>query len=315
MAVAGVVTAAVLVAGCSSPASSPSVLPSAVSQEPSTVMSTPPAAIPDPARFAFANVQPTVTELSSDANGGVTVTDLTFTADGIQPTEAYLVAPESGPPGPAIIWFHWVEYGNPTSNRTEFLQEARGLAARGAVSLLVQGRLPWLEPPVSITHDVSAIEQEVRMLWNGLLLLDVRPEVDNTRLAVVGHDFGGMYGSVFFGAEHHLNALVVMAPTARWADWFHRYWEISDPEDEYRAALAGLDPVTWLPEADGRPILLQFASDDEYVPADVAAEISAAAGSTARTETYEDAGHELNEAARTDREVFLAEHLALPSAD
>jgi dienelactone hydrolase len=277
-------------------------------------MSTP-AAIPDPSRFAFANVPPTVTELSTETTDGVTVTDLTFTAEDIQPTEAYLVTPADGPPGPAIIWFHWVEFGNPTSNRTEFLEEARALAARGAVSLLVQGRMPWLEPPESIAHDVPAIEQEVRMLWNGLLLLDVRPEVDNTRLAVVGHDFGGMYGSVFFGAEHHLNALVVMAPTARWADWFHRYWPISDPEDEYRAAVAGLDPVTWLPEADDRPILLQFASDDEYVPADVAAEISAAAGPSARTETYDGAGHELNEAARADREAFLAEQLSLSPAD
>jgi fermentation-respiration switch protein FrsA (DUF1100 family) len=105
--------------------------------------------------------------------------------------------------------------------------------------------------------------------------------------------------------------MVMMAPTARWADWFYRYWDISDPEDEYLAAMAGLDPVTWLPLAAPRPVLLQFASNDEYVPADVAAEISAAAGSSAETRTYEGAGHELNEAAMTDRAAWLAELLGL----
>jgi fermentation-respiration switch protein FrsA (DUF1100 family) len=107
----------------------------------------------------------------------------------------------------------------------------------------------------------------------------------------------------------------MMAPTARWADWFYRYWEISDPEDEYLDAMAGLDPVTWLPLAAPRPVLLQFALNDQYVPADVAAEISAAVGSSGETRTYEGAGHELNEEAMTDRDAWLAELLGLPAAN
>jgi predicted esterase len=222
------------------------------------------------------------------------------------------VAPANGERGPGIIWFHWVEYGSPTSNRTEFLPEARAMAARGAASLLVQGRMPWLEPPESIAHDVPAVEREVRMLWFSLVTLGNRPEVDPDRgLAIVGHDFGAMYASVFFGWDGHLDGLVMMAPTARWADWFYRYWQISDPEDEYLAAMAGLDPVTWLPLAAPRPVLLQFASNDEYVPGSVAEEISAAAGSSGETRTYDGAGHELNEAAMTDRAAWLADLLGL----
>jgi predicted esterase len=267
-------------------------------------MSSPSAVTPDPSRFGFTDAQPTVTEITSETTDGVTVTDLTFEEPGDPPTEAYLVAPATGEPGPAIIWFHWVEYGSPTSNRTEFLEEARTMAARGAVSLLVQGTMPWLEPPESIAHDVATVEQEVRMLRRALFVLDVRPEVDNTRLAIVGHDFGAMYASLYFGADGHQAALVMMAPTARWADWFYRYWQISDPEADYTAALAGLDPVTWL----------QFASNDQYVPTAVADEISAAAGSSAETRTY-DTGHEMNEEARTDRDAWLAEQLEFAAPD
>jgi fermentation-respiration switch protein FrsA (DUF1100 family) len=105
--------------------------------------------------------------------------------------------------------------------------------------------------------------------------------------------------------------MVMMAPTARWADWFYRYWDISDPEDEYLAAMAGLDPVTWLPLAAPRPVLLQFAEHDDYVPASVAAEISTAAGSSAESRTYAGAGHALNEEAMTDRDTWLADLLGL----
>ncbi|HJT63725.1 MAG TPA: hypothetical protein VJ839_03035 [Candidatus Limnocylindria bacterium] len=306
-----VTAAATLIAACTSAAESPGASPSVPSQEPSPPMSTDAsAAAPNPDRFGFSDELPMTTVISAETTDGVTVTDLTFEEPADPPTEAYLVTPESGDPGPGIIWFHWVEYGNPTSNRTEFLDEARALATRGAVSLLVQGTMPWLEPPESIAHDVATIEQEVRMLRRALFVLDARPEVDNTRLAIVGHDFGAMYASLYFGADGHQNALVMMAPTARWADWFYRYWQISDPEDEYLAAMAGLDPVTWLPLGAPRPVLLQFASNDEYVPQDVAEQISAAAGSSAETRIY-DTTHEMNVDARAERDDWLADQLGL----
>jgi dienelactone hydrolase len=264
----------------------------------------------DPSIFAFAPAAPEVTVAGTQTADGVTTIDLLFEAEGVEPTEAYLVTPEAATaPGPGIIWFHWIETGDPTSNRTEFLPEAQALAASGVTSLLVQGSMPWTDQPESIAHDVPAVQADARMLRSGLDLLAARAEVDPARLAAVGHDFGGMYSSIVFGADDRLRALVVMAPTARWADWFYRYWQISDPEAEYAAALAPMDPLTWLPLAAPRPVLLQFAGNDQYVPADIAAEISAAAGDSAQTETYEDAGHHLNEAAQADRTLFLGEQL------
>ncbi len=63
-------------------------------------------------------------------------------------------------------------------------------------------------------------------------------------------------------------------------------------------------------------MLLQFASNDQYVPESVAEEISTAAvGLTAETRTYDDAGHELNDEARADRDAWLAEILGLPAPE
>ena len=83
-----------------------------------------------------------------------------------------------------------------------------------------------------------------------------------------------MYSSVLFGQDKSLAALVMMAPTARWSDWFLKYWAITDDPNAYKAAFKPLDPVTSLKNANGRPVLLQFATQDLYVSADTATEIT-----------------------------------------
>lgn len=283
----------------------------ATSAEPST-SARPTAATFDPSVLGAPGAAPQVVSGGTEMAGGVTTEDITFSSDAVAPTEAYLVRPSraGGGAAPAIVWFHWLESGSPTSNRTEFLEEAHGLAKRGVVSLLVQGRFPWTERPTSSAHDVAAVAADVRMLRAAVDLVAARDDVDADRIALVGHDFGAMYASVVFDSDERPATLVMMAPTARWADWFLRYWAISDPDTDYLAAMAPLDPVTWLPAGDDRPILLQFASRDPYVPEAVAEAISDAAGASAETRTY-DAEHELDEAARADRDAWLVRELGL----
>jgi predicted esterase len=297
-----------------SPASSSggSASPSGATPGESAVASIVPAMTFDPAQLGAPGPAPNVGVVNRTTAGGVTTEDVTFARDGVTSTQAYLVHPASAGkrPAPAVLWFHWLETGAPTSNRTEFLDEARGLAADGVVSLLVQGTFPWLDRPSSLDHDLGAVESDVRMLRAGLDLLVARSDVDPARIALVGHDFGAMYASVVFGSDARVAALVVMAPTARWGDWFLRYWAVSGSHDAYSAAMAPLDPVTWLGRASGRPVLLQFAAHDPYVPAAVAAALSDAAGASGETRAY-DAGHQLDAAAAADRDAWLKAHLGL----
>ena len=290
-----IVITATLLIGCASP--------SATAMPTPTVPSTPaPSAAPTAAAPSFERI-------ATETADGVTVTDLIF--DGGRPSSAYLVVPDGAAAGSArgILWFHWLEGGSPTSNRTEFLDEAKALAASdGVVSLLVDGTFPWLERPESIDHDRSAVEADLAMLGAAYELLLARPEVDPGRTALVGHDYGAMYGAALFAADDRPAALVAMASTAHWADWNLRYWHLGDDPDAYRAALAPYDLVTSLASGGGRPVLLQFATLDQYVPAEVADAVTAAAGPTAERHDYE-TGHELDDAARADRDAWLVAHL------
>ena len=225
---------------------------------------------------------------------------------------AYLVLPADAQQGSAagVLWFHWLEVGAPTNNRTEFLEEAKALAVRGVVSVLVDGTFPWHEDPDSISHDTAALQSDLEMVRGAYELLLSRPEVDSSRTALVGHDFGAMYESVIFAEDDRPLGLAMMAPTARWADWFYRYWQISDDEASYKAALEQYDPVGVLPDAGGRPILLQFGDNDRFVPAEVARSITEAAGDSGDSRTYA-ATHELSDEARTERDQWLTELLQL----
>lgn len=266
---------------------------------------------PDASRFSTdAGGPPAVEVRTTDTADGVSVTDLAFENGSGGQTDAYLVEPEAGGGGAAIVWFHWLESGNPTSNRTEFVEQATAMAGRGLVSLLVQGTLPWKEPPTSIAVDTDKVEAEVIMLHRALDLLRHRPDVDPARIALVGHDFGAMYASLAAGSDRDVAALGMMAPTARWSDWFARYWQLEESPEAYAAGMAPLDPVTWLPQLAGRPVLLQVGTDDGYVPDDVVADLRASTGGEADVREY-DAGHELNDVARAEREAWLAEVLGL----
>ena len=264
---------------------------------------------PTPATTSAATATPTASLTAPP----VVVEDINL-GGGSRP--AYLVRPEDAPAGTAagILWFHWLESGSPTSNRTEFLDEAKEMASRRVTSILVDGSFPWHEDPESIAHDTAALDADLAMLSSAYEALLARPEVDPARTALVGHDFGSMYESVLFARDDRPQALVMMAPTARWADWFAKYWVITDDDDAYKAALVPYDPVETLPKAGGRPVLLQFADNDRFIPVENAALTTEAAGAGATSTNY-DTDHGMNEEARADRDEWLVEKLGLGTAE
>ncbi len=248
-----------------------------------------------------------------------TVEDIRYDAGGVHDdVEAYLVRPghgDDGAPAPGscagILFWHWLETRAPDGNRTQFRDEAGELAERGVVSLLPQGRFPWTIDPSGSAADIAQIEAEIARLRAGLDLLAARPEVDPERLAVAGHDFGGMLAILAAAEDPRVRSLTVIAATPRWADWFLPFWEIGEDRIDYQRATQPLDPIERIGAIAPRPILLQFGERDWFIAPMSAWALRRATGAEPDDPQVElkmyDAGHDMRHPdARRDRRDFLA---------
>jgi dienelactone hydrolase len=267
------------------------------------------------ARFPDPGTPLAVHTLSTADRSGTQVVELTYAgAPGIAPVHGTLVRPPEGTPrGPAVLWVHWL--GEPaTTNRTEFLDEAVQLAKRGVVSLLVDAL--WSKPDWykqrTQDEDPAAFSAQVVSLRRGLDLLAQQPGVDPGKLALVGHDFGGMTGLLASAADGRPRCHVLLALTPRFEHWMF-YDPKKHPTDEadYRRKLAVLDPIDALPAVEG-PILVQLAKEDFYVPPDEIERWREALRGKGELRTYATSHAMEASQALTDRQEFLRKTLGLP---
>lgn len=218
--------------------------------------------------FAFDEKQPFALEtVGTERRGKVTVSDLRF-ASGPREVKAFLVEPEGKGPFAAVLYVHWL--GEEKSDRTEFLDEAVGLARKGAVSLLVDGM--WAQPGwygkrKHETDSADAIAQVID-LQRAMQLLTSRKNVDSKRVAFVGHDFGAMYGAIAGAVRPVAKTYVFLAPTTTFHEWFLLGRKKPADLDAYVRQLAPLDPIRYVGQLAPASVFLQFAKVDRYVAPD-----------------------------------------------
>ena len=172
------------------------------------------------ALFNYEKVGFDVKVVSEEKRGNVTVQDITFTGiPGKDPVKAYLVIPDASGPHAGILWGHWL--GHHTSNKDQYLNEAVELASQGTVSLLFDAM--WAKPRWYETRDLSndyeSSIQQVIEVRRAMDLLLSQPNVDKERVAYVGHDYSGMYGSIAAGLEPRIKTYVFIAVTSSLYDW------------------------------------------------------------------------------------------------
>ena len=265
-------------------------------------------------RFPDPSTPLNVQVASTTDRGGVSVVELTYAgAPGPAPVRATLVRPPADAKhGPAVLWVHWL--GDPaTTNRTEFLDEAVELAQLGAVSLLVDAL--WSQPvwykQRAMDSDPEAFTAQVVSLRRGLDLLVQEPGVDPGKLAVVGHDFGGMTGMLAAAADGRPRCHVLLALTPRFEQWmFYDPKKKPSDEQDYRRRLAALDPIDALPALEGA-LLIQLADEDFYVPKEQIQVWRDALGRKGELRTYSTSHAMELPQVRADREDWLRRNLGL----
>lgn len=206
-----------------------------------------------------------------------------------------------------VLFLHWFDPEAPDGNSTQFASEAEDLEREGIVTSRPQLVFPWSVDPTGSTHDTDQIEAELTRLS---VCVDELVARGADRIVLVGHDFGAMHGALLVARDPRIAAGVLIAPANRWADWFMRFWPISEDRIDYMRALRSLDPIEHAGSISPRPLLLQFADNDWFIAGMDAAELYRACGEPRRIESYP-ADHGLrNEQARADRREFILAQLS-----
>jgi dipeptidyl aminopeptidase/acylaminoacyl peptidase len=245
-----------------------------------------------------------------------TVQQLTYAQLDGSRNAATLVTPAAAAtsPRPAILFLHWYGPPDPSSNRTQYLPEAVELAGSGVVSLLVD--TPWSRerwfPTRDSAKDYEFTLQMVKDVGRALDVLLAQPGIDKARVAVVGHDFGAMWGALAVASDSRVTHFVYAAGTRSFTDWYLYTPKREGAEREaFVAKLAPLDPIAHLPRIAPRPVLLQFGTRDEHVTNEAATAQADATKDPKTVKIYPNAGHELTYQARVDRLAWLREQFKI----
>ena len=245
------------------------------------------------------------------AKSSVVIRDVTLNVRGTA-VSMYVVAPAAhrAHSHAGILFLHWFAPGTVGADRTEYLADAVRLAEEGTVSFLPQGGFPWQADPIGTNADARAIRHQLAVFRSLLHRLANRADVDPTRVAVVGHDYGAMYAALLARSDRHVHAAVLQTPDATWENWFLKFWLGYEGEQaaQYAATFAELEPVDAI-HGLGDRIYLQFADDDFFIPEEVRTAF-AESDPGAKVSLYA-AEHELNTDATTDRLAWLETELNL----
>jgi pimeloyl-ACP methyl ester carboxylesterase len=200
----------------------------------------------------------------------------------------------------------------------EFLEEAVILAGRGTVSLLPDQTFPWNGDPVGDATDLRAVVAQTIQARRGLDLLQDRHDVDSRRIAVVGHDYGGMYGLMLATVDRHrVRTAVAVNVDTTFCNWFLQFWlGFEGPAaTAYQRLLEPVDPIRYVPFGPPGGTLFQMSVPDFFVPDSTARTLFAAASEPKDQRLYAGAAHELDDPqARADRIAWLVQHLSLPGS-
>jgi len=244
-----------------------------------------------------------LTDTRSGDGVGIEVITYSDTKGGTIP--AYVVTPQQ-PPGrmPGVVFAHAAG-----ENRDTWLPELSAIARHNVTAMVA-------EIPFKVTGDPNAdsamVVAAVLAQRRALDLLSRRDDTDKSRLAVVGHGWGGDLAQVLTALENRLSGVVLAGAGSRLSQTMFVSADVAN-RDAYLNALTRFDGARYVSvTGTKRSLLLQFGTQDSAVPKSQVDELVAVAAGSKTRKDYP-TGDDLvkSPAAAADRLTFLRKVLRL----
>lgn len=238
---------------------------------------------------------PTIDSRKTISLDGAKLEEISFKGCHDNLINAYLVTPLSKKikKHPAILYVHWYEPHANNSNRDEFLNEAKDMAQQGVVSLLVATF--WSVPGGSYQQRrwqddyENTLHQTQDLLHAINLLRSFTDEVDTTRIAYVGHDYGATFGAIVAGIDTKIKGFALEAGTPRITEWYMYGSASGVPSGEdakqYVDSFKAIEPDVMITKTKSQ-VLLQYSMNDQYISTERTQDMKKAAPKNTLFKTY-----------------------------
>jgi dienelactone hydrolase len=214
----------------------------------------------------------------------ISVRDISFDIPDGRQVEGFVVVPSGTGPFPGVVFLH-----GSGGDRNELLLAAIALAGRGAESLLITSPTTTYStkaaPEKQLAAQRAASIASVVAARRAADVLSSRPEVDASRIGLIGWSAGARTGAIVAGVDRRFSAFDLMSgggtPVADYA--------AAAPEelrDLIEQELGDVDPLRWIPHALPGSVLLQDGRSDEVVPRAALDAMVEAAGKAAEVRWY-----------------------------
>ena len=236
----------------------------------------------------------------------IKVHDITFTSAG-RKVDGLLAVPPGKGPFPAVVYLH-----GSGGDRTELLVPATWMAARGVVALTItmpEDAAPSGSATERLAQQRQGVVDSVVAARRAVDALAALPQVDDTRIGVVGWSSGARIGAILAGVDRRVKAFDLLSggsPPIR--DYAAQAPASLRPAIVHE--LGAVDPLRWVARARPGTVLLQDGRKDEVVPRTALEALRRAAGAAAEVRWY-DQGHAPSRAAYADQLAWMTSKLSV----
>lgn len=220
----------------------------------------------------------------------------------LDPIDLYVIRPKGSNKIPVVLFLYNYTFDTDVFREERWCDVAtrNGFAVAGFPTALSWPRLHTPRPlkqwfVSELQEALATSTHDVQMVLN---YLESRGDLDTRHVGIFGMGSGGAIAILAAAADSRIGVIDLMDPWGDWPDWLKESKQIPENErptylkPEFLQKVAGLDPVTYLPQLKNKTLRIQQVESDPLTPAAARDKIASAVPSANMVTRYPDGAAE-----------------------